>query len=324
MGKRSLLLALTTCLHGAWSGFSAEAAPVPIPALAAPEQPLKVFHLGHSLVGPVMPHMLAQLAPDGHSWNSQLGSGTSLKEHWEPDAPIRDFDLVNQAPIWRDAKEAIGSGEYDAVVLTEMVELRDAVKYFGSAKYLRRWARLARAASPDARIYLYETWHHLDDPDGWQARIDADLERLWLGKVLGSDSRRNPKRPVYLIPAGQVLAAVAGAINAGKVEGVADISELFAKTPDGLQDTIHINDLGAYVVALTHYAVLYHRSPVGLPHELSRPDGGAAEAFSARAAKTLQEIVWQVVQSLPRTGLAQAALIQAGTIQAGTIQAGQD
>ena len=306
MGKRSLLLALTTCLHGIWAGLPLQAAPFPVPVLPPPEQPMKVYHLGHSLVGPVMPHMLAQLAPKGHSWNSQLGSGTSLKQHWEPEETILHFDLVNQAPIWRDAKEAIGSGDYDAVVLTEMVELRDAVKYFGSAKYMRRWAALARDASPDTRIYLYETWHHLDDPDGWQARIASDLDRLWLGKVLGSDTRRNPKRPVYLIPAGQVMAAVARAIDAGQIDGLSDVSDLFAKTPEGAQDTIHINDLGTYIVALAHYAVLYHRSPVGLPHQLSRPDGEAATALSPAAAETVQQIVWQVVTGIPRTGLSDA------------------
>ena len=306
MGKKTLILALTTCLNGLWSGMTAQAAPFPVPPLTAPQAPLKVYHLGHSLVGSVMPHMLAQLAPKGHSWNSQLGSGTSLKQHWEPDEQILHFDRVNVPPVWRDAKEAIGSGDYDAVILTEMVELRDAVKYFGSAKYLRRWAALAREGAPDTRIYLYETWHHLDDPDGWEARIDGDLERLWLGKVLGSDSRRNPKRPVYLIPAGQVMAAVARAIKAGQIDGITDISELFAKTPEGEQDTIHINDLGAYVVALAHYAVLYHRSPVGLPHRLTLPDGAPATAFSPAAARQIQETVWQVVRALPRTGLAEA------------------
>ena len=32
----------------------------------------------------------------------------------------------------------------------------------------------------------------------------------------------------------------------------------------------------AYLVALTHYAVLYRQSPVGLPHALSRADGTPA------------------------------------------------
>ncbi|MFW8595355.1 hypothetical protein [Cribrihabitans neustonicus] len=300
MGRRGFL-ALAAMLPLA---SAVGAADVPVPPLAPPEGPLKVFHLGHSLVGPDMPHMLAQLAPEGHSYNSQLGSGTPLRAHWEPEEEILHFESANRPPAYRDAREAVGSGGYDAVVLTEMVELRDALRYFSGAKYFRKWAGLARQASPDTRIYLYETWHRLDDPAGWEARIADDLEPLWLGRLAGSDSRRNPRRPAYLIPGGQVLAAVARAAEAGRIGGLDSREDLFARTPEGAPDTIHINDLGAYVVALTHYAVLYQRSPVGLPHRLTRADGSPAEAFSAAAAAAVQRIVWDTVRALPRTGIA--------------------
>lgn len=298
--KRRGFLALLTLLPA----LGAAASTVPVPILPPPATPLNVFHLGHSLVGNDMPHMLAQLAGDGHRWNSQLGSGTSLKQHWEPSEGILDFDKVNAPPIYRDAHEALGSGEYDAVVLTEMVELRDAVRYHGSAKYLRKWGNLVRGTSPNARLYLYETWHRLDDPAGWLDRIDADLEPLWLGKLAGSDTRRNPKRPIYLIPGGQVIAAVARAAEAGQIDGLSKREQLFAREPSGKQDMIHFNDLGAYVVALTHYTVLYHRSPAGLPHQLTRANGSMADELSAMAARQVQDIVWQVVTALPRTGVA--------------------
>ena len=274
-----------------------------VPALSPPNTPMNLFHLGHSLVGANMPHMLAQLAGDGHRWNSQLGSGTTLKQHWDPDAPILDFERVNQPPAYRDARAAIGSGDYDAVVLTEMVELRDAIRYHNSAKYLRHWADLARQATPKTRIYLYETWHRLDDPEGWLTRIDTDLEPLWLGKLLGSDTRRNPGTPVYLIPGGQAMAAVARAAEAGQIDGLTRRGHLFALDPSGNQDMIHFNDLGAYVVALTHYAVLYHRTPAGLPHRLKRADGSAADALTLTAARQVQDIIWQVVIAQPRTGV---------------------
>ncbi|MEW2912726.1 hypothetical protein [Leisingera sp. JC11] len=287
--------------------FATRSRSVPVPPpLSPPDGPLKVFHLGHSLVGPDIPHMLAQLAPEGHDFNSQLGSGTPLRAHWEPGEDILDFETANRTPAYRDAREAIGSGEYGAVVLTEMVELRDAIKYFDAAKYLAKWADLARGASPRPRLYLYETWHRLDDPDGWLERIDGDLETLWTRKLLGTDSRRNPQQPVYLIPGGQVLAAMARAAEAGGIPGLASRESLFARTPEGDLDTIHINDLGAYAIALTHYAVLYLRSPEGLPHQLTRADGTPAQAFSPEAAAKVQQIVWQAVRSLPRTGLAVA------------------
>ncbi|MEQ9261289.1 MAG: hypothetical protein RIG84_19545 [Roseovarius sp.] len=276
------------------------------PARAPGEGRLGVFHLGHSLVGRDMPAMLAQLAGEGHRYDSQLGWGTSLKEHWEPDVPINGFEAENDHPRFRPAREAVASGDYDAVVLTEMVELRDAIRYHASGKYFARWAALAREADPEAQIYLYETWHHLDDEEGWLERLDRDLERYWIEKVLARDAKRNrPAQPVYIIPAGQVMAEFARELEArGGVDGLSSHEGLFQRNADGTLDTIHLNDLGTYLVALTHYAVLYHRSPVGLPHRLLRADGTPADAPSPELARLMQQTVWQVVTRRPETGVA--------------------
>ena len=275
------------------------------PTLPAPEVPLSVFHLGHSLVGRDMPAMLAQLAGSGHSYASQLGWGTSLREHWEPALAINGFDTENAHPHFRPARDAIASGSYNTVVLTEMVEIRDAIKYHKSSKYFSHWADLARQANPDTRVYLYETWHHLDDPQGWLNRLDTDLSTQWEDQILLPDLPRAKTRPARLIPAGQVMARFARAL--AETGGVGDLTgpeDLFARNDDGTLDTIHLNDKGAYLVALTHYAVLYHRSPVGLPRQLTRADGSPAEAPTAQAAELMQKVVWDVVTSLPKTGVA--------------------
>lgn len=272
--------------------------------LAPPDGPLAVFHLGHSLVGRDMPAMLAQLAPAGHRYDSQLGWGTSLREHWDPDLPIRGFETENDHPRFRPARDAIGSGAYDAIVLTEMVEIRDAIRWHDSDKYIARWAEAAREAATGARIYLYETWHRLDDPEGWLERIDADLSRYWIDRL--ARPAFDPDQPVRVIPAGQVMAAVVRAVEArGGVGTVTGREDLFARTEDGGVDQIHLNDLGAYLVALTHYAVLYHRSPEGLPHRLRRADGSPADAPDPETARLMQQIVWQVVTENPWTGVTQ-------------------
>jgi hypothetical protein len=272
--------------------------------LPRPETGMTVFHLGHSLVGRDMPAMLAQLAGAGHGYHSQLGWGTSLKEHWEPELEIQGFAQENDHAAYRPARQAIASGSYDSVILTEMVEISDAVRYHESAEYLARWAGLAWDANPQARIYLYETWHHTDDDKGWLYRIDSDLRAYWQDKVkypaLGKSSA-----PIHLIPAGQVKAAfVRAAEDHGGLGDVAGVDDLFARHPDGRPDTIHFNDLGAYLVALTHFAVLYHRSPLGAPFALLRADGTAAQAPTPQTAALMQEIVWQVVLRHPETGVA--------------------
>lgn len=273
---------------------------------SVPQEPLRVFHLGHSLVGRDMPAMLAQLAPKGHRYESQLGWGTTLKAHWEGPGSISGFETENAHPRFRPAREAILSGDYDSVIFTEMVELRDAIRYSDSPTYLSRWARLAREAAPGVRLYLYETWHSRMSPEGWLNRLETDLDRLWdrefLRVTLSADET---VQPIFVIPAGQVLARFVRHLKVhGGLPGVTSHEDLFARGSDGSVDDIHLGDLGNYLVALTHFAVLYQRSPVGMPRELRRADGSAAVAPSAEAAVLMQETVWDVVTSMPMTGVA--------------------
>lgn len=155
------------------------------------------------------------------------------------------------------------------------------------------------------RLYLYETWHPLDDPEGWLTRIDRDHDRYWLRQVLGPALRKLPREArIHLIPAGPVLAAfvreVEGRGGVGTVRGRED---LFARSEDGVLDVIHLNDLGNYLVALVHFAVLYHASPVGLPHALARADGTPAIAPDPDTARLMQEVTARVVDTLGLSGI---------------------
>lgn len=276
--------------------------------LPPPDKPLRVFHIGHSLVGRDMPAMLEQLAGAGHDHRSQLGWGATLKSHWEPNVPVNGFEQENAHRRYQDAREAVTSGRFDALVLTEMVEIKDAIKYFDSPTYIRRWARDARQANPAARVYLYETWHELNDPEGWLNRLDHDLGAYWEGVLLAQGlAHGDTGGPVHVIPAGQVMARFVRRLEEkGGLPGLRSRENLFARNPDGTQDNIHLNDLGHYLVALTHYAVLYHRNPVGLPRQLKRADGSAADAPSEEAARAMQEVVWDVVTSYAKTGVGTA------------------
>lgn len=275
--------------------------------LPNPVGPMHVFHLGHSLVGRDMPAMLAQLAPKGHRYESQLGWGTTLQAQWGPKEGINGFDTENRHPRYRDVREALKSGEYDAFVMTEMAGIEASIRYYESRDYVERWAALARQGRSDIRVYLYETWRSLDDPEGWLERLDLDPGQYWEGEIL----RRalwpaGQKPPIYVIPAGRVMAKVVREIEAGKVPGLARREDLFAVDRLGKQDMIHLNDVGTYLVALTHYAVLYECSPEGLPYQLRRGDGTPAAAPSAEAARLFQEAVWDVVTRIPQTGVPQA------------------
>lgn len=274
--------------------------------LSPPAEMLRVYHLGHSLVGEEIPAMVQQLAGAGHSYESQLGWGASLQAHWEPDVEINGFESMNSHPRHRDAHTAVASGDYDAVVLTEMVEIKAAIEYFDSWKYLRQWAATAWQARPETRVYLYETWHEITDPEGWLTRLDRDLGQYWETEILARAlNDETLAQPIYVIPAGQVFAAFVRALEArGGVDGLTGKEDLFGLRKDGTQDPIHLSDIGTYLVALTHYAVLYHRDPRGLPRALMKADGSPAVAPGPAAALLMQETVWDVVTRYSKTGVA--------------------
>ena len=91
-------------------------------------------------------------------------------------------------------------------------------------------------------------------------------------------------------------------IEAGEVPGLTSRADLFGRDGAG-PDMIHLSDLGHYVVALTHYAVLTGESPLGLPDALVRADGEPAQAPGPEAARIMQEVVWQVVSRYAPTGV---------------------
>lgn len=259
--------------------------------IAPSETALSVYFIGHSLVGRLMPALLAQLSPEGHSYESQSGWGAELQAHWEPDVTLNGAEVENDHPRFRDAHEATASGDYDVLVLTEKIGLQSSIDYHDSWHYVANWSAKAWEANPDTRVYMYETWHETTIEDGWLERIDRDLPILWEGEILDRAlAETKAIHPIYVIPAGQVMAAVVR-------DGLYTKEEL-------LPDSIHKSDAAAYLVALTHYAVIYARTPVGLPHTgLVTEKDTPFEGPDGATARRMQEIVWDVVTAYPRTGV---------------------
>ncbi len=261
----------------------------PLPPLPGP---VAVYHLGHSLTGRDIPAALA--AAGGHRYHSQLGWGASLKDHWT--GTVNGLAEENRPPAFRPASEAADSGDYTVVVLTEMVELKDAIRYHASARHLALWAARFRAANPEVRLYLYETWHRRDDPAGWLSRIDTDLAALWEAQVLFPAMAQ--AGTIRVIPGGQALAAVVREAQAGRIPGIADAAAFFT-------DEIHLSPLGSWLMAQVHYAVIHARSPLGLPATLPGEGDAPLSAPSPEAAAAMQEVVWRVVTAYAGTGVQQ-------------------
>ncbi|WP_417587927.1 hypothetical protein [Pararhodobacter oceanensis] len=254
---------------------------------AAQEVPLdlRVVMSGHSLTDPVHDPLEAMIrAAGGPRGTVELSTipGSPMEWRWN-NAPRLDLR----------ARMA----EFDLLVLTERVALSNTVRYHDSMGFARRFAELAWAAGAD--VILYASWVSLEsgpefagrgsDVDQglpWRERLDREL-RVW-EEIRASVNAERPAgvAEMRLIPAISVMAALYDEIEAGRAP-VADISALF-------RDAIHPSELGAWLVALTHYAVIFGSDPSGL----TRPEG-----VSAAQAAWYEALVWRVVSGHAGSGI---------------------
>ncbi|MCC5971103.1 MAG: hypothetical protein JJU15_14255 [Pararhodobacter sp.] len=195
--------------------------------------------------------------------------------------------------------------DFDVMVQTERVALSGTRPWHNSDDEALRWARHGwenGAGGQGAEVLLYASWVTLDTGPGHDTHADPDRDLPWRDRLdrefAGWEAimaHVNANRPdgapqMRMIPATLVMAAVYDAIDGGQApEGLSDIRQLFS-------DDIHAAPLGAWLVALTHYAVIYARDPRGLPG----PEGGVA---SPALVDWAQVLVWDVVTGYPGTGV---------------------
>ncbi|RYH01218.1 hypothetical protein EU805_14540 [Salipiger sp. IMCC34102] len=222
--------------------------------------------IGHSLIAfdiPTIVQAFVAHAGGAGRTEAQITNGAPMLYNWQHSAQAQGVD----------ARAVLPSGRFDAVVLTEAIPLANHLAYSDSVGTAAKFHALATGANAGAQVFLYETWHDLRSGTGvdvqwdegddvaWRARLDAD-RGLWQGIVDEVNAQRAPGSPkMRVIPAGQAMGALADAIAADRVPGVAAIDDLF-------DDSIHTNATGAYFVALVMVASIYGIDPVGLPHRV--------------------------------------------------------
>ncbi len=266
--------------------FFVQAAEAAEPAFPAQSLDDDVVMIGHSLVDPLP-------APLQHFVTASGGRG-EIRRATIPGAPL-EWNWKNNS----DAHAMLGQGGTEVLVITERVPVSAVIEWHDAQGYALLWHDLAVASKSGAQTYLYESWTDLrsgterrdeewirDDPENhipWRERLNLDLPR-WEGLADHVNAHRaSGSNEMRIIPAGQALARLHDEIAQGNVPEVTDIRAFFA-------DDIHVNAMGAYFVSLVHYATLYGRSPVGLPHRI--PDG---DAVPPELARKLQEIAWKAV-----------------------------
>src|SRR5262249_74132 len=104
--------------------------------------------------------------------------------------------------------------------------------------------------------------------------------------------KKTGRQVVFLVPVGEAGCTLRGYVVQGKAPGVAKQSDLFRDDLGHGKPPIYV--LNAYC----HYAVIYQRSPVGLPVPENLKQAGLGSNTEA-LNRVLQEIAWNVVSKEP-------------------------
>lgn len=304
-----------------------------LPPKAAYPFNVKQLHCGHSLTDPLFTPWPGQYnglvgslnsVPAWMSWGMYVGvatlPGAWIKFHWDTTltwcgtSPSVNCYEANMRP-----KDDIHL--WDLFVITENMEGPLVLNANQSREHLSYFVNNSwqfGKGGTGAPTLLWTNWGGLDGSSyfltghgvsenpttysGWRQLLDS-LELGWHAMQDYANANRLSGCPhVYIIPGNRMMAKFYDDIQASLVPGISSPSDIFT-------DGVHLNDLGAYMVCMIHYACVFNANPVGLSNTLL-PSITIPPAF----ANYVQNMVWNLVTTYPRSGLTHLTSVKENSI----------
>ena len=286
------------------SAYAGDVSPAVVPAdVVTKGQPImhgqRIFYTGHSFHVEIVPIMKDIAEAAGISGQENLGlssiGGSRVIQHWDvPDA---------QNP----AKKALATGKVDVLTMAPIFMPDDGIEKF---------AALALRENPNTRITVQEDWLWRDTyeqigdlrtPRTWDydAITGAELLKIHapvfesIDEQVAAVNRKLGKTVLFIVPAGQAVIALRERIRTGKAGGLKTQTELFRDRVGHPAAPLQV------LVAYCHYAVIYRRSPAGLPAPEILAKAKTPE-WNDETVRVLQEVAWEAVAQHPQSGVREA------------------
>lgn len=251
---------------------------------AAEKDAASVFFSGHSLINLNTPAFFSQLAEGAGrtvDYELQMGLGSPMSVRLA--CPLSG-QQADGGPIAYDLFEELGrAGAYDTLLVTERHDILGTILWEHSTAMARHFRDAFLVGAPDGQPLLFESWYTIDTADPQAFRDRAERELVAWQCIASKVNESRVGEPMLVVPAGQMIAELVGAIVDGTAPGLTDLDQLFV-------DDVHLTPEGDYLIALLHYAVAYRRSPAELAHEGLVPLFGASPSMSAETAAYLQDL----------------------------------
>jgi hypothetical protein len=242
-----------------------------------------------------MPPLVAEMAKAaGIQGHEQLAissiGGSKVIQHW--DLP----------PEKNKAKPILEAGKADLFTMAPTFLPDPGIENF---------TKLGLEHNPKIRLTLQQNWVPFEDPELWLSKsrpksIDRDV--LTLAQLRAKHdpyfkliedhvkelNARIPAAKIAIVPSGEAVLALRDKVIKGEAPGIKTQNELFTDVLGHPGPQVRV--LSAYC----HFAVIYRRSPVGLP-----VNGLLAKLPEAeKLNQLLQEIAWKAVTGHAMSGVA--------------------
>lgn len=271
--------------------FADTAKPTTAPAVAG-QQVFVAGHSFHFFIGKWLEEIVPSTDIKGHK---TLGvtfiGGSRVIQHWNvPDEKNK-------------TKAALNTGTVDVLTLSPITLPDEGIEKF---------AKLALEKNPNVRVTVQQSWLPNDEPFekafplhnkkelNRDAATAAELQAMYDAYAKRLDDNivavnKTLDKPVLLVvPCGEAMLMLREKVRTGEAPGIKKQSELFM---DALG---HPTAPGQVLVAYCHFAVIYRRSPVGLPVPPTLARMGFADE---KLNRLLQEIAWDAVIHEPLSGV---------------------
>jgi len=256
----------------------------------------RVFTCGHSFHVFVYKILDEMAKSDGIKDHESVGisriGGSRVIQHWDvPDAK-------------NEAKAALIAGKVDVLTLSPIWLPDEGIENF---------AKLGLEHNPNLRVTVQEYWlpndtYHPVYPLENRLKIDHNATKIDelrkqqalydhdLVEYVRAINQRLGKEAVFIVPVGQATAALREKIVAGEAPGLKVQWDLFRDNWGHPQPPLQVLD------GYCHFAVIYRRTPVGLPlpPELERDE---KLTDKDELNHLLQELAWDAVTHHPLSGV---------------------
>jgi enterochelin esterase-like enzyme len=201
------------------------------------------------------------------------------------------------------AKDALKKGEVDVFVMSP-IQFPDE----GIANYVQ----LGLVHNPDMRFVVQISWggwdiDNQDFPKGANNNVDREktaeqLKTIYERNIKAAEeqadaiNKKAGKKVLYLVPSAQAVVTLRTKITNKEMRGLTKQAELF-RDPIS-HPTAPLETLNTYL----HYAVIYGKSPVGLPVP-GVLKNAKKEAWDDKFNKALQEIAWDTASNYSYSGV---------------------